>query len=67
MRFGRIAVPPNVFFSDLLCHISRRTKHLVITGCRGCHGDNIFSHMMASQGDQEVVLRRRRVVVGGFG
>lgn len=56
---------PNVFSWDLLFHISRLTKHPVITVCHCYSGNNIDSHMMASQGDQEVLRRCR--VVGGWG
>lgn len=45
---------PNVFSWDLLFHISRLTKRPAITVCRCYRGYNIYSHMMASQGDQEV-------------
>lgn len=47
---------PNVLFWDLLFHISTQTNLPVIIICHCCRGDDIYSHMMASQGDQEVVL-----------
>lgn len=56
MRQSLIIVAPDVFFPDLLFYTSRLIKYLVITVCHCCHGDNIYSHMTAPQGDQEVVF-----------
>lgn len=60
---------PNVFSWDLLFHISRLTKRPAITVCRCYRGYNIYSHMMASQGDQEVGFSNGDVgwLVGGDG
>lgn len=52
-------------FPSLLFCGWRSSNRPGIILCHGCRGNDICCHMMASQGDQEVVLWRPKVGVGG--